>query len=89
MAKFMLKPDRLTQEAVIVRIYKGVQGPVAMLHREGPVREGAEFLFVPEGAEPVPAQLAIAEKLHDRSGCPIYVQIDDVDWDPSWGELSI
>jgi hypothetical protein len=89
MPRYDPEPTNLEQESIIVRIYAGQHGPVAMLHRAGPVAEGAEYLFVPEGAFPVPAQLAVAEKLAQRSGRPIFVRLEGVDWDEQWGELSV
>lgn len=88
MSRYLLEPEELTNEAVCVRIYQGQQGPVAMLHRVGAVAEGADPLFVPEGSFPVPAQLAVADKIAERSGCPIFIRLDDVEWDEKWGELS-
>ena len=88
MSVYYIEPTQLTEEAVGVHIYEGQQGPVAMLHRVGPVTEGAEFLYVPAGAFPVPAQLAVAGRIAERTGCPIFIRLDGVQWDKQWGNLS-
>jgi hypothetical protein len=88
MSRYVVEPSELTQEAIRVRIYPGQLGPVAMLHRAGPATEGAEYLFVSEGAFPVPAQLAVAEKIAQRSGCEVFIRLEGVEWDADWGELT-
>jgi hypothetical protein len=74
-------------EFVRVRIFEGHEGPVAMLHRAGPIAEGAAYLFVPEGVFTVPAQLAVADKIAEREGKEVRILLQEVAWDDAWGSL--